>query len=731
MDPGNPEDRFPWLRTVRNIAEEQGFLHWELEFALVFARGGGFDLQVGNPPWVRPRWNESAVLAEHEPWFELEAKASVAEKDRRRAEVLKSPAARRYVLGELTNTSAQVAVFGSAQMYPLLTGTQPDLYRAFMSQVWAHTSGDGTAGMVHPDTHFTGDKEGSLREAAYRRLRIHGDFVNGGQRFFPPPVGHTAHFGVHIYGQPGEICFNHLSWLVSADALRYSAQHDGSGDVPGVRYRNGEFDERPHKSRVVRVDTHQLSVWQRLLDETGQPIEQARLLFPVSTQEASAIEALANYPLRLGALLPQITRGYEESGAKRDNLIDYNRIDPSTGQEYRPDSWRRVVLKGTQLSVATPVFKRHDANSNDPYGTDLVALPLDFVPDTAYVRAPGRSREYLAAQERWIDHRALAQLRASEKAISRARRQIACEELIPEEHVTAAKIDGVLVQRAKRRYVAFHRLAWRRQVAPDTERALYAALVPPGTAHIHAVHSLAMPNVRLTSLVAGFWASLPLDYFMRATGRGDLQVKGAKAIPAPVPDHPLAAALLLRTLRLNCLTHAYADLWAELYDPAWPNQECWAREWPGLQRLDEVTPDWRPETPLRTERARRSALVEIDALVAVWLGMDADSLIAAYKGRFPVLQKYEAVTWFDADGWKLAGNARTIGQRQTKETWKQFLAYDADPEKAPVPDGYRPPFYKADRETELREAHAVFKKRLDDAIARGEWDPIKQEVPKL
>ncbi|MEW1599442.1 hypothetical protein [Streptomyces sp. NPDC093808] len=729
MDAGNPEDRFPWLREVRDIAKEQGFLHWELEFALVFARGG-FDLQVGNPPWVRPRWDESGVLAEHEPWFELEPKASTAEKERRRREILERSAARRYVLAELTNTSAQVAVFSSPQTYPLLTGTQPDLYRAFMSQVWAHTSTNGTAGMVHPDTHFTGDKEGALRQEAYRRLRIHGDFVNAGQRFFPEPVGHTAHFGVHVYGQPGPICFDHLSWLVSADALRYSAQHDGSGEVPGIRYRNGEFDERPHKTRVVRVDQHLLAIWQKLLDEADQPEEQARLLFPVSTAEAAAIEALADYPVRLGPLGPQITRGYEESGAKKDNLIDYNRSDPNAGREYQPDRWRRVILKGTQFSVATPVFKRHDANSNDPYGADLVALPPDFVPDTAYVRVSGGDQAYLNEQDRWIDHGALARLRASKKEIVRTRCKVAQDQGIPEEQVTDEQIDAALVQRARRRYVVFPRLAWRRQVAPNTERALYAALVPPGTAHIHAVHSLAMPAPRLTALVAGFWASLPLDYFLRATGRGDLQVKGAKAMPAPTPHHPLASALLLRTLRLNCLTRAYADLWSELYDPTWRDQERWAREWPGLQRLDDVTSDWRPETPLRTERARRSALVEIDALVAVWLGMDADALIAAYRGRFPVLQKYEAVTWFDAGGWKLAGNARTIGQRQTKETWKQFEAYRAAPDKTPVPDGYTRPFYKADREAEMREAHAVFQKRLNDAITRGEWDPVKQEVPK-
>ncbi|MER7048838.1 hypothetical protein [Streptomyces jumonjinensis] len=729
MSVDNPEDRFPWLREVRDITKEQGFLHWELEFALVFTCGGGFDLQVGNPPWVRPRWNEAAVLAEREPWFELENKASTVEKDRRRRAVLKSPKARRYVLGELTNTAAQVAVFGSPQMYPLLTGTQPDLYRAFMSQVWSHTAADGAAGMVHPDSHFTGDKEGSLREAAYRRLRIHGDFVNAGQRFFPEPVGHTAHFGVHVYGQPREIDFDHLSWLVSADALRYSAEHDGSGEVPGVRYRNGDFDERPHRSRVVRVDTHQLSVWQRLLGSAGEPVKQARLLFPVSTAEASAIEALADYPLRLGSA-PRMSPGYHESGAKKDNLIDYNRPDSTTGQTYQPDRWRHVILKGTQLSVATPVFKRHNANSNDPYGADLVSLPADFVPDTEYVRANGRNQAYLHEQERWIDHPALARLRASDKAVARARQQIARIDRISEELVTSTQIEDVLAQRAQRRYVTFYRLAWRCMIAPNTERALYAALVPPGTAHVDNVHCLAMPNLVSTVLVGGFWASLPMDYFLRATGRGHLRSAGVKAMPSPGPDHPLASTLLLRALRLNCLTRAHAPLWAELHDDAWSGQEPWARDWPGLQSLDDVTPDWRPETPLRSERARRAALVEIDALVAVWLGMDADALIAAYRGRFPVLQKYEAVTWFDADGWKLAGNARTIGQRQTKETWAQFEAYRAAPESAPVPAGYTTPFYKADREAEMREAHAVFQKRLDDAVARGEWDLEKQEVPK-
>ena len=54
MDPFDRlSERFPWLDAVADIATQQGFFHWEFQFAQVFTEGG-FDLQLGNPPWVRP-----------------------------------------------------------------------------------------------------------------------------------------------------------------------------------------------------------------------------------------------------------------------------------------------------------------------------------------------------------------------------------------------------------------------------------------------------------------------------------------------------------------------------------------------------------------------------------------------------------------------------------------------------------------------------------------------------
>lgn len=750
MDLKHPEERFPWMRVVTDIADEQGFLHWELDFALAFAEGGGFDLQVGNPPWVRPEWKEDSVIAEFEPWFMLTEKPPAAEKQRRRAAELTRAEVATYTLQEVTSTATLADYLAASQVYPLISGSQPDLYRAFMCQVWGHTAAFGSAGLVHPDTHFNGDKGAALREAAYRRLRMHGDFVNAGNRFFPPPVANVSHFGVHIYGRCGEIDFQHLSWLFSVEALRLSEAHDGSGDAPGVKF-DGDWDERPHSKRVVRVTMDTLARWQKLSGEQDVPIERAGLLTPVSTAEDPAIDALAGYPVRLGMLSPQISSGFHESGAKKSvygpdedtPLFDYNR-NFEDRHDYQADTWEDVVLKGPQIGVANPFFKQPSQGGGEMCGLNHVELPVDAVPESEYRRVADEAT-YRAEQDRWLDRAELERLRASDEEIRAVKEMLAENSRCLSKKIPFESVDMVFVARATRPYTQFYRMAWREMIAPNTERSLYPAVIPPGAAHIHSVRSAEVGNARGTILLAGFWSALPVDYLLRTAGVGHLDVAQARRLPAPEESHPLAATLLLRTLRLNCLTTAYADLWQELHDPKWVEYEPWARAWPLMTtQLHATTPTWQRDTPLRAEYARRSALVETDALVAVWLGIDADTLITMYRARFPVLQGYESVTWFDSSGRKIAGARNAFGHGQDKDHWKQFEAYMADPAfkahqedpttnpapQPPVPDGYTAPFYKADRETEMREAHAYFQKRLDAAVAAGEWDPVKQEVPK-
>ncbi|WP_030771613.1 MULTISPECIES: DNA methyltransferase [unclassified Streptomyces] len=711
----NVGDLFPWHGTAVRIAKERGFFHWELDLAHVFAEGG-FDLMVGNPPWVKHTWQESGVLAEFEPWFELAEKPSNEAWSERKAAILDRLDARTAFLGELADSAAMSGYLASADTYPELVGTQPDLYRAFMLLSWRATCERGTAGLIHPATHLTGSKERALRRSAYQHLRLHADFVNA-KLLFAPPVSDTTHFSVNIYGRTRKIRFEHISWLFHPLMLSHSIWHDGQGDTPGIKHR-GTWDTRPHRDRIITVDRETLAGWRNLAgDDVPPAIEETKLLFPVTVAEESAISALAKWPHRLGALGPRISRGFDE---KNDRTAGYFTWDSGPAQ-----SWNDVILQGPFFSIATPFAKRPiegARTSLEVEAWNASTLTGDEVPHTNYRKAKNCAGEsYLAALARrtWTDAELLRDLQAEGRVT----------DLVAKAASDKGEQQSLLYDWSSRPYSRFTRLVWRRQIASNTERSLFAALMPPGPAHVFTVQSMSLPSERETVLAAGFWAALPLDYFLRITGRSDLVVGEAQTMPAATTGHPLESALSLRTLRLNAQVSEYSRLWSKLYDDVWAD-DVWAAAsiWPaGTAYISgNVTPAWTRDTPLRTEFERRAALVEIDALVAVWLGVSADELVAMYRARFPVLQQYEENMWFDATGRRIAKAHQQHGYGQPKDAWKQLSSHENFPLEATVPDGYEGPLYRADRVKEMRAAHAEFTRRLR---AAG-WEPGDTEAPR-
>ncbi|MGY4956554.1 hypothetical protein [Streptomyces nigrescens] len=669
------ESRYPWMRVVRDIAKEQGFLHWELDFAGVFAsEAGGFDLQVGNPPWVEIKFNRTASFSEFEPDLTLQESLTKEREAELRDRVLQVPEWRIRVLRDAATDTALASFYSSAVVYPILAGTPAHLHPRFMSQSWDHAAATGAIGLVHPDGHLKGKQNRRIRAEAYRRLRVHGAFVNVSNWAFPRPVGDKKDFAANIYGPRQEVNFKHLSFLYRADVLTDSLRHDGSGPEPGLRF-DGQYDTRPHWARIINVNVETLALWSE--QQGGEfPAAEAEMMYPLTQSEQNAIALMAKYPVRLSRGEIGMSRGYDEERDRTAGYIDY--------RSQRPDSWDEAILHGPHIGPGTPFCKEDPELKSEGARIDLTTIPADFIPAARMARSCDRAMFESMAMV-WKDWQGLSHAR-------------------------------------------HYRLAFRRRNDGKTERVLQAGIIPPGAIHVDAIHSLAFRNRQHLLLVAGFWSAIPLDYMLRAFGMKDLREPGVQRLPAPSPDHPLSGALAVRSARLNCLSSAYADLWESEFRFSWL-REGWAIPWTGLHPLNAVEPRWSWGTPLRTEFERRAALVELDALAAVWMGLPADALIAAYQARLDVLSGREEQMYFDAHGRQLASDRWVFGTGQTGEHWKALVEHLAAPDASPVPDGYTAPFYKAGREREMRAAHAYFKQRLDEAVAQGLWDPEKMEVP--
>ena len=342
--------------------------------------------------------------------------------------------------------------------------------------------------MLHPEGHFTDTKAGRLRAETYPRLRRHYEFRNEAVLF--EDVGHARPYGISIYGSPRNIRFIQVVGMHLPETVDLSLEHDGSGEVPGARLLAGGWDRRPHRSRIVTVDPDTLTDWVKLFDPPGTTASQARLVRPLSVEHLTVLRRFANQSRRMSDLQYRWSSGWHEKGAKSSGFIAW---DTRT-----PVSWDEAIIQGPHFFVATPLDQQPNIpcrNFHDYSPFDLEELPETLIPRTNYQRV--------------------------------------CDRKTYEDGLTVW--DG-------EPYTSYWRLAWARMIDPTTERTLCGAVIPPGPAHVHTVHSLALRNDRETCLVAGLWSSLPLDYLVKISGKADLQDELIQRFPAPL-EHPSAQLL--------------------------------------------------------------------------------------------------------------------------------------------------------------------------------------------
>ncbi|MCT1463184.1 Eco57I restriction-modification methylase domain-containing protein [Corynebacterium sanguinis] len=627
----------PWVTTAIKVADEQAFFHWDLDFATVMSKGG-FDFQVGNPPWVRPDVNVDELLAEHDPWFKLAHKPSQASVRERRQLLAENDDVIQTLAQGVGESVALATVLGDATRFPHLKDQRPDLYRGFMERTWANASSDGIVSLIHPESHFTEKKAAPLRAGAYLRLRRHAHFQNQLKLF---DIGGTRFFGVHIYGTPRtDPHYLNASNMYHPSTFVNSLIHNGDGPLPGFKDDDHNWDLRPHKDRVQIVDTDTLEVWRSILEDPGTPLLETRTVYSVNTEAANVLAKLAEAP-RIKELGLQFSVGWNETTDKKKGYFD------SSWQH--PDSWDDVILQGPHLGVSTPIIKQpHPSmlNKQDWSEIDLEAISVNFIPATAY--AVNWEQDGVRSSYGFWD--------------SNAKRVPVSEQF---------------------------RVAWRRMADIAGFRTMYPALIPSGSKHVNPVNSAGSPDRTPVLASAGaLLSSVLADFVIRSRGGADILSSTVEMVPFPL-GCPIESDMRSTFLRLNCLTEAYAPLWEEITGETWT-----------------------VDTPLRNAKERWHAQNEIDAMVALSLGVTIDELLMIYRTQFPVMYRYDRENLYDANGRKVPKDVLKLEKTlkddeqlsESQRTWTH--------PQSGATYVFEYPFAPLDREADLRASYEKYSAML-------------------
>lgn len=689
---------FPRIRQVDAIARKRRFLHWELAFADVFRARGGFDLILGNPPWLKVEWNESGVLGEANPLFAIR-KISAADLTKLRAEAFgRFAGLQDDWTAELEEAEGTQNVLNAAQNYSVLQGMKANLYKCFLPVAWRLSSVKGFSALLHPEGPFEDPRGGDLRSLLYLRLRKHFQFINELRLF--PEVHSRATFSINVYGPARAVDFDHIAGLLIPATIDDCFSHDGTGELVGSKNGDGNRNLSGHRDRIINVNADLLAVFSSLYEQGGELAHCAKLPSLFAAPIGKALAKIASHPRRFEEIRDSIyaTQMWNETNDVRAGIIDRRKSD-DPGFPRATNEW---ILSGPHFSLATPYVKtpRRVCTEKGHYDVvDLSAISDDYLSRTNY--------------------RPCSDLSIYGNGIPRA----------PWKNGEEAKVSE------------YFRYVHRRRINSNNERTLISTIIPPGAAHVHTVLSVVTQHIPTLVALSGVTASIVADAFVKSTGQGDLFESTLARLPL-IESSGIAA----RAMALNCLTIHYSGLWEQAYDLAFTDQR-WSQ--PDNPRLPQdfwqsLTSDWTRDCALRTDYARRMALVEIDVLVAQALGLTLDELLLIYRVQFPVMQQYERDTWYDIHGRIVFTNSKGLvgvglprkGARKEPPTvitlpdGKQLRGNHGWEDVRDLPDGtvidqtvqddtlpggphtkirrYVAPFARADRETDYRIAWAFF-----------------------
>lgn len=656
---------------VRKLAQQYRFFHYELEFIEVFRERNGFDVAAGNPPWLKITFEEKGTISETFPEVEIR-KSSASDIKEIYIDYFKNLGLKELYIKDLASTSSFSNFMGALQNYPLLVGQQTNLYKCILENGFNWINRDGYLGLIHPEGVYDDPNGSVLRKEIYRKLKYHFHFRNG--LFLFAEVHDQKTYSINVYsGKASKTGFTNISNIFSPSMIDGSFIHDGVGESGGIKIRSeqdGSFvwNLKPHRSRITIYTEEVLRILAKTF-EGSTDWEGTKLVNIHSSGLIGVIRKLGIIPLKMSDIRHLNSMCWDENQAQQKGIIRKKTAYP-VYNEYE------FILNGPHFFVSNPFYKspRSICKLNSDYDSiDLTRISEDYFSRTNYVPA---------------------------------------EELVTFKSRNSGLSNELL-------WIDSFRIAFSRRISVAGERTLQPSIIPPRVSHINGVISTSFNDTAHLLEFAALTSSIVLDFLIKTLGRGDLYDFVIQDLPIGV-NQKYKSCLFVRTLLLNSLNKYYAPLWEEQWQDAYL-QDSWSKKDSRLKPFNTLTENWQWSTPLRNWFERRQALVEIDVITAMALGLDLDELILIYNVQFPVLQQNEDDTWYDTTGniiFTCSKGLTGVGvDRPVWESIKDMKAgetYQHTIEKSELYYGkkvtYHAPFDKCDRVEDYKTAWAHFEK---------------------
>lgn len=666
-------DQSDRLGIVHDLVNAHRFMHWELEFADIFEDNGGFDLVIGNPPWIKLEWQESGILGDHDPAFVVK-KVSASDTAKARKTTIEHYGILDEYLSAFEESASMQAFCKAMQNYAILRGVQSNSFKSFLPKGWMVANEAGIVSYVHPEGVYDDPKGPSLRQQIYARLRYHFQFQNQLILF---PIGDRKKYSLNIYSNQLTNHFISISNLFHPRTIDSCFEHDGAGAVPGIKTDLNEWDFSGHRGRLIETDEATLQVYARLYDAPGTPPSAARLPTLHLSSFVKILERIAHSQTKLADLGNDVitTQCWDESNQQKDGTIKRSTTFV--------DCVDNLVYAGPHFHIGNPLSKtpRRVCTEKGHYDVlDLSNISEDYMPRTNYIPACPMQEYRRRMPDAWGETK-----------------------------------------------VADHyRLIARKMISPEMERTLISCIIPPRIAHTNGAISIAFRSSNALLASAAQFFSLPFDFFIKSTGKSNLYNDTILALPF-IHGQPFIDVVSSRVLMLNCLVENYRDLWNESFSNTfqkdlWTNADLFAALGNPFSNL---THQWSSHCALRTELARRQALIELDVLVSMIYKITLSELTDMYRIQFPVMRQYEGDTYYDQNGRIVfTANKSLPGVGVERKVWEDIKTMNSGMhvktfEDDTTPGGpfkrtitYQAPFFSMNRERDYEVAWKEFSSRF-------------------